>query len=383
VKPIYFDHAATTPVHPEVVKSMQQAMETAIGNPSSVHSFGRQARRIMDESRAVVAQTIGAKEKEIIFTSGATEADNLAVIGAAFSNRASGNHIITTSIEHHATLHAMGHLEKHGFTVTYLPVNESGLVEVEDVENALSDDTILVSVMYVNNETGVIQPIREISEILKNHQALFHVDGVQALGYLPVNVQEMNIDLFAASGHKLNGPKGIGFLYCRDGVPLEARQFGGEQERRRRPGTENVHAVAGLQTTMQLLQEQRDDRVEKYKKFKSHFINVLEKNGIEFKINGDPAYTVSSIINISFTSCHVEQLLMQFDLSGIAASSGSACTAGAIDPSHVLTAMFGKDKDRANNSIRFSFGEANSEEDIINGAQIVADIIKKKQKGGA
>ncbi|KKE80554.1 cysteine desulfurase [Oceanobacillus caeni] len=378
---IYLDHAATTPMEKEVIDAMYPIYQQTFGNPSSVHSFGRKARQLLDEARRVMAQSIHANEKEIIFTSGGTESDNLALIGTAFANRDKGNHIITTSQEHHATLHSAEFLEKSGFDVTYLPVYEDGKILVEDLEKSLRDDTIIVSVMYVNNETGIIQPIPEIGEMLIDHQAYFHTDAVQAYGLLDIDVKDLGIDLLSVSSHKIYGPKGVGFLYVKDGIPIHTLQFGGEQERKRRPGTENVVSIVGFQKAVELAMEKKEERRKQYQSFKELFLQELKENNVEFEINGDFDSQISSIINISFPGTNVEQLLTNFDLEGIAASSGSACTAGSVEPSHVLSAMFGKGNPCTTNSIRFSFGNFNTVENVKDAAKRVAKIVNRLTKG--
>ncbi|SFJ17889.1 cysteine desulfurase [Halobacillus dabanensis] len=377
MKSIYLDHAATSPVHQKVVEDMMPVYKDVFGNPSSVHQFGRKARRILDEGRRRIATGLGANEKEIVFTSGGTEADNLAIIGTARANEKKGKHIITTSIEHHATLHAVEYLESQGFEVTYLPVDENGLVKVADVKEALREDTILVSIMMVNNEIGSVQPISGIAELLQDHQAYFHSDIVQAYGLVNIDVSTLGVDLMAVSGHKINGPKGIGFLYVREGTVLESLQYGGEQERKRRAGTENIPGVKGLQTAVEIIESERMNYKETYLHYKQLFLKTLKEEEVVFEVNGLGEETVESIVNISFPGLNVETLLTNFDLSGIAASSGSACTAGSVEPSHVLTAMYGTGHPKTTNSIRFSFGLANNEEDIIEAARRVSQIIKR------
>ncbi|MRG86695.1 cysteine desulfurase family protein [Salinibacillus xinjiangensis] len=374
---IYLDHAATTPVHPEVVKEMVPVLEGIFGNPSSVHHYGRQARKILDQARSTIAHSIGANEKEIVFTSGGTEADNMALLGVARQEQHKGKHIITTSVEHHATLRTAEYLEKQGFEVTYLPVDKNGFISITDLENNLREDTILVSVMYVNNEVGSIQPIQDIGELLKEHQAYFHTDAVQAYGLLSIDVNQLGVDLLSTSAHKIYGPKGIGFLYVREGIQLEPTQYGGEQERKRRAGTENTAAVKGFQAAVELVNNEREGRNHQYNSFKTIFMQGLKEKGVSFTINGDSQHTVSSIINLSFPGTNVESLLTNFDLSGIAASSGSACTAGSVEPSHVLSAMYGSNDERTTNSIRFSFGIANDEEQVKTSAEKVADIVNR------
>lgn len=373
---IYFDHAATTPMRDEVIEAMIPILHDVYGNPSSVHSYGRKARKLLDDARKTVASSMNANDKEIIFTSGGTEANNLALIGAALANQHLGKHIITTQIEHHAVLHAAEYLETQGFEVTYLPVTESGRISVEEFKAAVREDTILVSVMYVNNETGVIQPVAEIGSLLEGHQILLHSDAVQAFGTIPIDVQTLNLDMLTISAHKINGPKGVGALYTREKVAIEGRQHGGEQERKRRPGTENTAAIHGFAKAVEISQEEQKDRLMTCKQYKQLFLHTLKEEGIEYIVNGD-RINVPTIINVSFPGTNVEQLLTNFDLSGVAASSGSACTAGSIEPSHVLSAMFGEGDQRTVNSIRFSFGQANNIDNVKEGARKVAHIIQR------
>lgn len=374
---IYLDHAATTPMAQEVIDAMIPMYTEVFGNPSSIHAFGRKARQVIEQARHVFAKSINADEKEIILTSGGTEADNLAVIGTALANKQKGKHIITTVQEHHAVLHAAQHLEQIGFDVTYLPVYEDGKIAVGDLRSALTDNTTLVSIMMVNNETGIIQPIHEIGELLNGHQAYFHTDAVQAYSQLTVDVEKDNIDLLTVSSHKINGPKGIGFLYSNKNVQINTLQFGGEQERKRRPGTENVVSVVGFQHAVQLLMDEKEARIKKYTNYKQQFIDTLEQAGISFKLNGKQADVIPSTVNISFPGTNVEALLTNFDLSQVAASSGSACTAGSVEPSHVLRAMYGANSDRTTNSIRFSFGLHNKQADIVEAANRIAAIVNR------
>ena len=377
---IYLDHAATSPMHPDVVKSMLPFMTEAFGNPSSIHFFGRKSRHAVDEARQTIADSINAKPNEIIFTSGGTEADNLAIIGTAMKMQGKGKHIITSAIEHHAVLHTCENLEKQGFTVTYLPVNEAGLVSVKDVEAALTPETILVTIMFGNNEVGAIQPIKEIGELLQDHQAVFHTDAVQAYGLVDIDVNHYKIDLLSVSAHKINGPKGTGFLFKREGVKLAPLLFGGEQEKKRRAGTENVAGIIGLQTAAQLAKKTMREKKALYQDFKEAFVSVLKEKDISFEVNGDLAKSLPHVLNIYFPGTNVESMLVNLDLEGIAASSGSACTAGSIDPSHVLVAMFGKDSDRIASSIRFSFGIGNTIEDIKTAALETAKIVARLTK---
>ncbi|KZM54187.1 MAG: cysteine desulfurase [Bacillaceae bacterium] len=374
---IYLDHAATSPVHPAVLDKMTTFMKDYFGNPSSIHSFGRESRREVDEARELLAKSIHADPKEIIFTSGGTEADNLAVIGTALANKEKGNHIITTEIEHPAVLQSCRYLEKNGFHVTYLPVNQSGVISVEDLKKALKDETILVTVMYGNNEVGALQPISEIGSLLQNHQAYFHTDAVQAYGLVPIDVRELNVDLLSVSGHKINGPKGIGFLYAKAGVKFTPRMHGGEQELKRRAGTENVPAIIGFAESAKIAEQTRKEKTEQYVHFKQIMIDVFEQEGISFAVNGSIDNSLPHILNVFFPGTNVESLLVNLDLAGIAASSGSACTAGSVEPSHVLVSMFGKNSKEITSSVRFSFGLGNTEAQIESAAKKTAEIVKR------
>ncbi|XJZ26327.1 cysteine desulfurase family protein [Bacillota bacterium Lsc_1132] len=377
---IYLDHAATTPMHPKVSEKMLEIMNFHFGNPSSIHSFGREARHLIDLSRETMARSIGAKENEIIFTSGGTEADNMALFGVAESYQTAGKHIITTQIEHHAVLHACQKLEKMGFEVTYLPVNQTGKIMFDDFKKALRDDTILVTIMYGNNEVGTLQPISEIGQLLKDHPAIFHTDAVQAYGIETIDVNESHIDLLSVSAHKINGPKGIGFLYCRENVKLAPRSFGGDQERKRRAGTENVASIGAFREAVLISQAEREKKQEKFRQFKEIFIGELKEQQADFSINGSLENSLPHVLNLSFAGTNVEAMLVNLDLAGIAVSSGSACTAGSIEPSHVLVAMFGKNSERLTNSIRFSFGLNTTEAQVRKAARETAKIAKRLTK---
>lgn len=374
---IYLDHAATSPVHPEVVKKMIPYMSEMFGNPSSIHFYGRQTRYTVDEARHICARSINANPNEIIFTSGGTEADNLALLGVARANRSKGNHIITTQIEHHAILRTCEVLERNGFEVTYLPVDETGRVQISDVQEALTDETILVSIMFGNNEVGTVQPIAEIGELLKGHQAYFHTDAVQAYALTAIDVKNLGIDLLSISAHKINGPKGIGFLYASTQVKIEPLLIGGEQERKRRAGTENVPSIVGLQHAVLLAEEKREQKRAQYEEFKDIMLSFFKKEDIIFKVNGNFEHCLPHVLNVSFIGIDIESFLVNLDLAGIAVSSGSACTAGSIDPSHVLVAMFGKDPGQIRSSIRFSFGLGNTEEQVEKAASETVKIVKR------
>ncbi|WLD92199.1 cysteine desulfurase family protein [Alkalihalobacillus sp. AL-G] len=373
---IYLDHAATSPTRPEVVDAMVPYFTTLYGNPSSIHQFGRNTRQALDEARRTIASSIHAQFNEIVFTSGGTESDNMAIIGAALSNQEKGKHIITSQIEHHAVLHAVEYLERHGFEVTYLPVDEEGIVQIEQLEQTLREDTILVTIMYGNNEVGSIQPIREIGSLLKEQEILFHTDAVQAFGSINIDVNELRVDLLSASSHKINGSKGNGFLYVRDGIRLEPRTFGGEQERKRRAGTENVPGIMGMSKAVELLFSEKNTRHENLRALKEKMLHAFDEADIRYVLNGPKEKALPHVLNVSFLGTKVESMLVNLDLAGIAASSGSACTAGSIEPSHVLAAMF-DDTERMTSAIRFSFGYGNTMEDIEKAAKETVRIVRR------
>ena len=377
---IYLDHAATSPVHPQVIKKMMETMEQTYGNPSSIHATGREARKQLDNARQLLASSIGAKDQDIILTSGGTEADNFAIFGTAFARKHEGSHIITSQIEHHAVLTACEKLEKEGFDVTYLPVNPQGRVSVEDVKQALRDDTILVTIMLGNNEVGTIQPIQEIGELLKDHKATFHTDAVQAYGLLPISVDQLQVDLLSVSSHKINGPKGIGFLYQRKGTKLSPQFFGGQQERKRRAGTENVPGILAFAEAVSIVQQSMEEKREQYHHYKNEMISIFERAEIDFKVNGDEHSMLQHILNVSFVGTDVESLLVNLDMAGLSVSSGSACTAGSINPSHVLVAMYGEEASELRNSIRFSFGYGITDAEVKEAATITATIVKRLVK---
>ncbi|MBC1331415.1 cysteine desulfurase family protein [Listeria booriae] len=370
---VYLDHAATSPIHPEVVQAMLASFTNNYGNPSSIHYAGREARKSLDEARATVAQSIQADEREIVFTSGGTEGDNIALIGVALANKERGTHIITTAIEHPAVLETCKYLEMQGFTVTYLPVDGDGVISLADFDAALTDETVLVSVMYGNNEIGSVQPIREIGARLADHQALFHTDAVQAFGMFDMDVTHLGVDLLTVTAHKINGPRGIGFLYVKNGVNLVYPFHGGEQERKRRAGTENLPGICGLAEAVRIAQESRKQKRSDFTEYKQVFVDTFEEAGIAFEVNGKLEKSLPQVMNVRFPGVSVEQLLMNLDMEGIAVSSGSACTAGTVDPSHVLVALFGEDHDGVRESIRISFGLGNTYEEM---EQVAAEIVK-------
>lgn len=366
MKQVYFDNAATTPMAPEVVKKITSEMSQDFGNASSTHAFGRRARMVLDQSRQVIADSINANEDEIIFTSGGTESDNTAIMQTAIARQSLGKHIITTAIEHPAVLKPLAYLESIGYEVTYLPVDQQGLISLDDLKAALRDDTILVSIMTGNNEVGSHMPIHEIGEILKDHQAWFHTDAVQAYGLLDIDVKRDHIDLMSTSAHKLNGPKFLGFLYKRDGVNFPSFLKGGEQEDKRRAGTENVPGIAGFAKAVSLLTpEVKSEMQTKYQGFKQQIIDGLKQADIDFEINGTlNPNNLQHVFNLWIKGVSTYVMQTNLDLNGIAVSGGSACTAGSLEPSHVLIAMYGKESPRIGESIRISFGKYNTSEDV-------------------
>ncbi|UTG99259.1 cysteine desulfurase family protein [Macrococcoides canis] len=370
---VYADYAATTHVSPTVAEVVYEGLTEQFGNASSIHAVGRDARRLLDDARRSIAREFNVDAKEIIFTSGATESNNTAIKGAAYRHQHKGKHLITTQIEHHAVLHVFNKLEQDGFEVTYLPVDRYGVINIENLKQALRDDTILVSIMTGNNEVGAIQPIDEIGELLKAHQALFHTDGVQAVGHIPLDLRALNIDLFTLTAHKLYGPKGVGLLYVKQGIDLEYQQLGGSQETKRRAGTENIPYILGMTQAIKEAHEEMTERNVKLVNLKTHFINALTERDIPFEVNGDVNNQLPHIINLYFPFSDVEIMLTRLDMAGVYVSSGSACTAGSIEPSHVLTAMFGEDK-RTKQSIRFSFSYTMTEQEIEFIAQSIQEI---------
>lgn len=377
---IYLDHAATNPMHSVVTMKYAELLETVFGNPSSMHKYGRDARKLLDEARKVIAQSIHAKPNEVVFTSGGTEANNIAIFGTVAAKKSIGNHIITTNIEHHAVLNPCKQLELQGFDVTYLEADQHGRITVDQVSDALTEQTILVSIMYGNNEVGTIQPIREIGTLLKDHQAVFHTDAVQAYGVVRIDVDQLGIDLLSVSSHKVNGPKGVGFLYVRTGVETIAQSYGGEQERKRRAGTENVPAIAAFSEAVTLAQLGMEEHKRQYEKYARVLTKHFENAGITFNVNATEAKTLPHILNVSFPGTDIESLLVNLDMAGVLVSSGSACTAGSIEPSHVLTAMYGEGAPQLRNSVRFSFGIGLDEELVQEAAARTADIVKRLVK---
>lgn len=363
---VYLDNAATTPTDATVVEVISNELLNNWGNASSLHGFGRRARATLDEARHIIAQSIHANDDEIIFTSGGTESNNTAITQVALRNQDKGKKIITTAIEHPSVLNPMRRLESMGFEVTYLGVDQNGLISLDEFKNALDDQTILVSIMTGNNEVGSHMPIHEIGEILKNHQAVLHTDAVQAYGLVDIDVKRDHIDLLSTSAHKLNGPKMMGFLYKNNEVNFDSFILGGEQEDKRRAGTENVANIAGFAKAVSLLDaDQKNQLQARYAGFKQKIIQTLKENEIEFEINGSlDENNLQHVFNIWLKGVSTYVMQTNLDLAGIAISGGSACTAGSLEPSHVLTAMYGEDSPRISESIRISFGKKTTEEDI-------------------
>lgn len=373
---IYLDNAATTKTSQEVVDAMIPYFTENYGNPSSIYELGARSKEAITDAREQIAEVIGARTEEIYFTAGGTEADNWAIKAAYEAYKGKGNHIITTSIEHHAVLHTCQYLEKQGAEVTYLKVDENGLINLEELEKAIRPDTILISIMFANNEIGTIEPIREIGMIAKEHGILFHTDAVQAFGQVPIQVDEMNIDMLSASGHKINGPKGIGFLYIRKGVKIRSFVHGGAQERKRRAGTENVPAIVGLATAAKRAARTMEARSRQETELRDYMIGrVLEE--IPFvKLNGDPVKRLPNNMNFSFRFIEGESLLIMLDMKGIAGSSGSACTSGSLDPSHVLLAI-GLPHEIAHGSLRLTLGEDITKADLDYTLDQIKEIVGK------
>jgi len=372
----YFDHSATTPMRPEVLEAMTPYLLEQYGNPSSVHAAGRSARAAIDNARRQIAQELNAKPTELIFTSGGTESDNYAIFGAAEAAREKGRHLITTRFEHHAVLRAFEELEKQGYDVTYLDVPTTGVVSLDALQEAVREDTTLVSIMFGNNEVGTIQPIAAIGQFLRERGILFHTDAVQVFGKQAIDVEALQVDLLSASGHKINGPKGIGLLYVRTGVKLAPHTFGGEQERKRRAGTENVPGIVGLAKALELMVAERDQQQDQVTQLRTVLLTRLDESGIKYEVNGIEG--LPNVLNLYFPQIEIEPFLIMLDMRQMAVSSGSACTAGSVEPSHVLSAMYGEDE-RTRASVRISFGHGNDVPQVELLAQALQDVVKSFQ----
>jgi len=375
---VYLDHSATTPVRKEVYQAMIPYLTEKFGNPSSVHWFGREIRKDVDEARERVANALNAESKEIYFTSGGTEADNIAILGTAYALQDKGKHLITSAIEHHASLDACKALEKQGFEITVLPVDEHGMVNPADLEAALREDTILVTIMHANNEVGTVQPIQEMASIAHQHGVRFHVDAVQSVGSLPVDVQDFGVDLLSISGHKIYGPKGVGALYVAKGTKLANISHGGAQERNLRPGTENVPGIIGLATALELAVKEQQETYQHLVPLRDKLIQGLTAFP-DVTLNGHPEHRLPGNVNVSISRVEGEALILSLDMAGIAVSSGSACTSGSLDPSHVLMAM-GLDHQTAHGSLRLTLGKSTTEEDIDYVLSVVPGIIERLRK---
>ena len=373
---IYLDYAATTPVRPEVVRAMLPYFSEVSGNPSSIHAGGQEAKGAMEEARAKVASIIGAQDGEIVFTSGGTEADNYALKGVAYANESKGNHIITSSIEHHAVLETARFLESRGFKVTYLPVDRYGMVDPDEVKESITEKTILISVMHANNEIGTIQPIAEIGEIARKAGVYFHTDAVQTVGHLPVDVDELEVDLLSISAHKLYGPKGIGALYIRKGTRLVSFIHGGEQERRRRASTENVPGIVGLGIAAELASQEMGEESERLIYLRNKLIKELLGRIEHTRLNGHPQERLPNNANVTIDFAEGESMCLNLDLEGICVSTGSACSSSSLEPSHILLAM-GLPHEQVHSSLRFTLGKWTTEEDITRVLEILPEIVAK------
>lgn len=379
---IYLDNAATTPMSPAVIDLISDEMKNDFGNASSTHGFGRKARNVVESARHTIAQAINAKDQEIIFTSGGSESNNNVIFGVAELRKDIGKHLITTKIEHESVLRSMQKLESQGYSVTYLDVDRDGHISLDDLKQALTPDTILVSVMAVNNEVGTVNPLKEIGEMVDETNAYFHVDAVQGLGNIDLDVQDMKIDFMSTSAHKINGPKFLGFLYERDGIRLPNLIYGGDQEMKRRAGTENVPGIAGFGLAVEETQEvSKAELQEKYTNFQKLVLDRLDQAGIDYEVNSPLTGLVSHhVLNLRIKGASTYLLIANLDLAGFAISGGSACTAGSLTPSHVLTAMFGPDSPRISESIRVSFGRYNTAEEVAAFADALIKVAKRMQE---
>jgi cysteine desulfurase len=374
MKRIYLDYAATTPMRPEVLEEMQPYFTEAFGNPSSIYSYGHEAKVGIDKARTAVATLLGAREEEIVFTGGGTEADNFAIKGIAFANRSKGNHIITSSIEHHAVLETCHFLETQGFMVTYLPVDKYGLVNPEDVKNAITPQTILITIMHANNEIGTIQPIKEIGSIAHETGVYFHTDAVQTVGHIPSDVNELYVDMLSTSAHKLYGPKGVGALYIRKGTRIIPLIHGGEQENNRRASTENVAGIVGFGKAAELAKLELEEESARITSMRDRLIDNLITKIEEIQLNGHRTQRLPNNINLTVNYTEGESIVLNLDLKGICASTGSACTSSSLEPSHVLVAI-GLPQEIAYSSFRMTLGKWNTDEDIDRIIQVLPEVI--------
>lgn len=373
---IYLDNAATTAVRPEVFEAMKPHFLEEYANPSSVYSFAQRSARAVENARSQIAGMLHAKNNEIYFTAGGSESDNWAIKVIAELKKEKGKHIITSKIEHHAVLHTCEYLEKHGYEVTYLNVDENGLISLEELKKSIRPDTILISIMFANNEIGTIEPIAEIGKIAKEHDVIFHTDAVQAFAHVPIDVEAMNIDALSASGHKFNGPKGVGFLYLRSGIKIQPLIHGGAQERGKRAGTINVPGIVGMGKAAELAEKEMDTRITKETEIRDYLIQKIKDNIPYVKLNGDEKKRLPNNVNFSFRFVEGESLLLMLDRAGICGSSGSACTSGSLDPSHVLLAI-GLPHEIAHGSLRLTLSEETTKEDADYVIEQLQNIIGK------
>lgn len=376
MKRVYLDYAATTPTHPEVVKAMLPYFTESFGNPSSIYSYGQEARGAIEEARRKVATLIGAHEDEIVFTSGGTEADNFAIKGTAFAHQSKRNHIITSTIEHHAVLETCHFLERRGFPVTYLPVDKYGLVDPTELREVITDNTALVSIMHANNEIGTIQPIKELAVIAREAGAYFHTDAVQTVGHIPVNINELGVDLLSMSAHKLYGPKGVGALYTRKGTRLVPFMHGGGQERNRRGSTENVPAIAGFGKAAEIAGQEMPEEAPRLTILRDRLIKRILEHISDTRLNGHPQKRLPNNVNVSISYVEGESMLLNLDLEAICASTGSACSSSSLEASHVLLAL-GLAHEQAHSSLRFTMGKWTTEEDVDRVMEILPQIVAK------
>ncbi|MDD7523450.1 MAG: cysteine desulfurase NifS [Clostridiales bacterium] len=379
MKRVYMDNAATTALRRDVLDAMMPYLTDIYGNPSSLHYFGQEAHKAVENARHQVASALNAEDNEIVFTGCGTEADNMALKGIAEKYQSKGKHIITSSVEHHAILHTCEYLEKHGFEVTYLPVDEYGMVKAEQVRDAIRSDTILVSIMFANNEVGTIMPIKEIGAVCREKGVFFHTDAVQAVGHVAIDVKAMNIDLLSLSAHKLHGPKGVGALYIRKGIVVPPLLHGGAQERRKRAGTENVAGIVGLGKAIEIACSDIEGTSKRMCYLRDKLINGIEASIPEVKLNGHRTERLPGNVNFSIKYIEGESILLMLDINGIAASSGSACTSGSLDPSHVLLAM-GMPHETAHGSLRLTLGDDTTEDDIDYVLEVLPEIVVKLRK---
>lgn len=376
MRTIYLDHAATTPVHPDVLEVMSPFFMEEYGNASSIHRFGRNARLAIDQARETIATLLNAEPKEVYFTSGGTEGDNLSIKGVAGALRDKGNHIITSQIEHEAVLNTCKYLEKNGCTVTYLPVDKYGMMDLDDLDKAITRKTILISIMHANNEVGTIQPVAEIGAIAHQRGILFHTDAVQSVGKLPVDVEALNVDLLAMSGHKFYGPKGVGALFIRKGVKIQPLVHGGHHEDWRRAGTENVPGIVGMAKALEICQKEMEVEAKKVGRLRDTLQRGIQNTIEDVRVNGHPTERLPSFLSACFQALEGEALILSLDLKGVAASTGSACSSGSLEPSHVLKAM-GVAIEIAHGSARFTLGRGNTQEDIDYVLEVLPEIVER------